>query len=279
MRKVHYSATQRDSIWRIWSGIIRSFSASHALALRLFKRDLNAEYRRTILGIFWAFIPPLLTSGLWIFLRSNNVISFGATSVPYPLFVLTGTMLWQIFNEAINAPLASVGANKNLLLKINIPREGLLFSGLYMLLFNLTVKMIIIALAFFIFGQGISIRILLFPVGVASIILCGFSLGLLLVPIGMLYGDLRRILIAVLPFLMYLTPVIYPPVKNGFLGVLTSLNPMAILLNTTRDALTDQPLTSLNEFLLINVVVLLLTFLGMAIYKISMPLIIERIGS
>ena len=67
-------------------------------------------------------------------------MSFGETSVPYPVFVLVGTMLWQIFTESILAPLKAINTNKALLIKINVSREGLLLSGIYEVLFNVIIE-------------------------------------------------------------------------------------------------------------------------------------------
>jgi lipopolysaccharide transport system permease protein len=124
-----YSADTTDrSIASHFRDIFRELPEAHELGSRLFKRNIKAMYRQSLLGITWALFPPLITAGLWIFLRGNNVMSLGETSVPYPVFVLVGTMLWQIFTESILSPLKSITTNKAMLIKINIPREGLLLS-------------------------------------------------------------------------------------------------------------------------------------------------------
>ena len=275
-----YSTEQGgQSIFRLLAEIFRSLPDAHELAQRLFKRNIKAMYRQSVLGVFWALLPPLVTAGVWIFLRSSNVANLGETSVPYPVFILTGTLLWQMFSESVNAPIISVNSNKSILVKINIPREALLLSGIYNLLFNLVIKLGLLTVIYIYFRQELSLNMLLAPLGIAAIMVLGFSLGLLLVPIGMLYTDIQKGIALMLPFLMYLTPVIYPMKTEGLFGVMMKLNPMASLITETRNWLTLQPTYDLGIFVTIFVSSLFLLVFGLVIYKISMPMIIERIGS
>lgn len=274
-----YSASNRVNFGRSLKETIRQFPAAHRLAIRLFKRDLKAQYRQSVLGLFWTIVPPLTTAALWIFLKGNKVIDFGDTGVSYPLFVITGTLMWQVFSDSFNAPLRSVSSNKSVLVKLNIPREGLLLSGVYSMFFNLLIKLFFLGVVFVYFEQDLTVSILLFPIGLLSIIICGFSLGLILVPIGMLYGDIQRIITIALPFAMYLTPVIYPPKMEGKMALLLQLNPMANLLTTTRNWFTSQPVSDVPTFIFLTTFFFLLMLIALAVYRISMPIIIERIGN
>lgn len=260
--------------------IIRDLPDSHELGLRLFKRNLKALYRQSLLGFAWALFPPLMTAALWIFLRSNNVMSMGDTGISYPVFVLTGSMLWQIFTESIQAPIKNVSANKSMLVKINIPKEALLLSGIYELLFNVLIKIGLLAIIFVFFRQEIGLSLLMVPVGIAAIIICGFSIGLALTPIGMLYQDIQKGLTVILPFLMYLTPVVYPkPTGDGIVAQIMKVNPMATIIPETRNWFTAQPGEALTMFWMYTGFFALLLFLGIVVYRLAMPMIIERIGS
>lgn len=68
------------------------------------------------------------------------------TGIPYPVFVFTGTLLWSILVDSFNAPLGQVNAKKPLLAKINFPREALILSGVYQILFNAAIKIGILLL-------------------------------------------------------------------------------------------------------------------------------------
>lgn len=260
--------------------IMDDFPQAHELGLRLFIRNLTALYRQSLLGFAWALLPPLATAALWIFLSGNHVVSMQDAGVSYPVFVLTGTMLWQVFSEAILAPLTQVTENKIMLSKINIPREGLLLSGLYQLIFNTIIKVFLLAVVFFAFRQPFNLPSLLFvPVGLFSIGLAGFSIGLFLTPLGMLYQDINRGLTILLPFLMYLTPTVYPVPRGGVVGLIMKFNPIATFITQTRNGFIAQPLYDIQFFWLYIFGFAILLLISLVAFRLSMPMIIERIGS
>ena len=276
---IYSAGSSGRSLFGILRDIFRELPEAHELGARLFKRNLKAMYRQSLLGFVWAVVPPLITAALWIFLRGSNVMSVGDTGISYPVFVLIGTMMWQVFSEAMQSPIKNVVSNKAMLTKINIPREALLLSGIYEVLFNVLIKLGLLAIIFVVFKQPVGLSLLLVPVGILSLLLCGFSLGLIFTPVGVLYTDIQRGLAVVLPFLMYLTPVVYPKPKGGAVGLIMKLNPVASLLPETRNWFTGLPTENLQLFIIYSVGFLLLLLLGLVIYRLAMPMIIERIGS
>ena len=276
---VYSAEASNQSFNYVLVAILKEIPVAHELGLRLCKRNIKAMYRQSLLGFAWALLPPLITAGLWILLRSNNVMDVGNTGISYPVFVLTGTMLWQIFTESVLAPIRNVTANQSMLTKINIPREALLLSGVYEVLFNTLIKLGLLAVILVFFRQTVDVYLLLVPVGIFAIILGGFAIGLVLTPIGVLYKDINYGLVIALPFLMYLTPVIYPKPTTGLVGTIMKFNPMATLIPETRLWLTGQSGEAAGMVWLYAMVFTFLLFLGIVIYRVSLPMLIERIGS
>lgn len=258
--------------------IIKDIIPANELAIRLFIRDIKSQYRQSVLGFIWVLIPPLLTAGLWIFLNNHKIVNVGETLIPYPLFVMIGTILWQVFAEAVNQPRMSVTTNKPMLTKINFPREALLISAFYTLIFNLGPKLLVLAAACYFFKIEITPGIIFFPLGVLMISLLGFAIGLLLTPPGLLINDVARGIGIILPFAMYLTPVIYPAPVSGNFALLMHYNPLATLLSSTRDWLTGHLDHIPYEFTIISGFTLLFLLIGVLAYRISMPIITERFG-
>ena len=252
---------------------------AHALGVRLAKRNIKAMYRQSLLGYFWTVIPPLITTMVWVFLNSQSVVNIAVTDVPYPLFVVTGTMLWQIFSESVSAPLRGVGSGKSMLAKINFPREALVLTGIYTVFFNTLIKLGLIALIFAIYGFLPDISALFALFGVISLIIFGSSVGLLLTPLGMLYSDINKGITIVLQFAIYLTPVIYPEPTSGTAASLMQYNPVAPLITTTRNLLLGSPAPGIYDFLVISLISFALFILGLFFYRMAMPIIIERVGS
>ncbi len=120
--------------------MFRDLARSRELAWRLAIRDVKAQYRQAFLGMLWAFIMPLAHTVTWVFLSRAGIIAVGETTLPYPIYVFSGTMLWAILVDAVNAPLQQTGANRAALGKLNFPREAIVVSGIYQTIFNGSIK-------------------------------------------------------------------------------------------------------------------------------------------
>jgi lipopolysaccharide transport system permease protein len=249
------------------------------LGWRLFVRDTSAQYRQSILGYFWAVFPPLVASLPFVFLNSQGVVSMGETKIPYAAYAMIGTIIWQVFVDALGSPLKTVSAAKSMLTRINFPREALLLAGLGMVIFNFLIRFVLLIGVFAWFKIVPPPSALLFPVGVIALTMVGFMIGVLLTPLGMLYNDIQQTIPVAATFVMFLTPVLYPQPGSGLAGVIAAWNPLTPLVMTTRDWLTVGTSSHLVSFSIVSVSAGFLLFLGWAIYRIALPHVISRIGN
>lgn len=259
--------------------MFRELLSCRELAWRLAVRDISAQYRQTFFGFLWAIILPLANTLAWIFLSRSGVVTMSETTLPYPIYVFTGTMLWAIFMDALNAPLQMTTASKGMLAKIHFPREALLVAGIYQTLFNASTKVALLIGTLLVLGFYPGWGLLLFPLGIFSLILVGTTIGLLITPVGLLYTDVGKAIPLLMQFLMYLTPVVFPMPKEGWAATLFQLNPLTPLILTARDWLTGFSPEHLSYFLLVNVVAAFLLFIFWIVFRLAMPILIERMGS
>ena len=207
------------------------------------------------------------------------MVNLGKTDIPYPVYVMVGTTLWQVFTESLNAPLKSVIAAKPMLAKINFPREALIVSAFYDVLFNLLIKSIIIVGIFVYFKVPLTWGLLMAPMAILILILLGMAIGLLLTPLGTLYTDVTQGLTVVTSFWFYLTPVIYPPPQSFPYSLMTTLNPVSPILTGARDLLTKGVVTNMGPFLVVSLLTILGLFIAWMIYHIALPILIERMSA
>jgi lipopolysaccharide transport system permease protein len=263
----------------LWREMVADLWTGRELAWRLAVRDISAQYRQSFFGVLWALIIPLANTAVWLFVTGSKVVQVAATPIPYPVFVFTGTLLWSILIDALNAPLMQVNANKTLLAKINFPREALIISGIYQTLFNGAIKLGILLLVLPVLGVHPGWGGLLIPVGLLSLVLTGTAVGLLITPLGVLYGDIGRGIPLITQFLMYLSPVVFPLATTGWTGTLMRLNPLTPLILNARAWFTGQPPQLLGEWILTlggSAVLLLLMWM---VYRLAMPILIERMSA
>jgi lipopolysaccharide transport system permease protein len=258
--------------------MFRDLRASRELAWRLFVRDTSAQYRQSMLGYVWAFLPPLMASLPFIFLNSQGIVSIGDTPIPYPAYAMIGTIIWQVFADALNAPLKTVAAAKSMLVKINLPREAILLSGLGQVIFSFLIRLVLLTLVFIWFKIVPSVTVLLFPIGVFALIVVGFTLGVVLTPLGLLYNDVQQTIPIATTFLMLLTPVVYPPPNSGLAAMVAQWNPLSPLIVVTRDWMTTGDATQMAAFVFITTAAIVLLFAGWIIYRLALPHIIARMG-
>ncbi len=266
----HPGAVVRDIFADLWSG--------RALAWRLFVRDLRAAYRQTLLGYVWALLPPLVAAATFIFLQSQGITRIEVVGLPYAAFALMGTLLWQIFADALVSPSASLTSARAMLVKVNFPREAVLLGGFYMVVFNALIRVVLLAAVVAFWRLPVGPTLAFLPVALLGLMAAGFAVGLLITPVAGLYGDASRAIPIVSTFWMLLTPVVYPPRTGGIAGWLATWNPLSPLVMTARETLTGQTLAHLEPFFIVSTGSVLLVLLGLVGFRIAMPHLIERMG-
>src|SRR5438445_1286052 len=196
---------------RLVRSMIRDLSASRELAWRICARNIAAQYRQTALGYVWAVVPPLMTSLVFIMLNSAKLLMTGEISIPYPVYVVLGTVSFGLFFDALNAPLSAVGGAPGMLSKINFPHEALVLAAVEQLLFNFAVKATLVAVVLVAFRVPVQPTAPLAAIPLAGLLVMGVALGVLLVPIGVLFQDVIQSLSFAGTGLVFLIPAAYLP--------------------------------------------------------------------
>jgi len=257
----------------------RDLDSSFYLARKLAYRDISAQYRQTALGYFWAVLPPLINTLIWVFLNATNVVKIENTGIPYPAYVFVGTILWQLFIESITAPLKQISVNRSMLTRVNHPKEAIVISGQMQVLFSFVVKIIVLLPALLFFGVDIKLTALLLPVPFLGLMLLGNIIGLFILPVGALYKDVQEgIGIITLP-LMYLAPVVYPMPKEGFLRHAMMFNPVTYLITASRDCLYGCMSDAFFFSIAICLAASILVLCGWILYRVALPILVERMDA
>ncbi|MCB4799685.1 ABC transporter permease [Neotamlana laminarinivorans] len=274
-----YKKENSLSFFKLLKGSATDICKSRFLARQLAERDIKAQYRQSYLGIIWAFIMPITTAIVWIFLSSSGTVQLSDTGISYPVYVFSGTLIWSIFKEALMMPTSSTNSARGLLSKINFPKEALILSGIYKMLFNSLFKIVLLFVLMLIYKISFSFTLLLFPLGLLSLILLGVSVGLIVTPFSMLYNDVGKIINLGLSFFMYVTPVVYALPDTGLMKTIMELNPLTYVIGITRDILFGGTFTYLMPYLGVVLISLPILVLGLVWYRLSIPVIVERLSA
>lgn len=203
-------------------------------------RDIKVKYKQTSLGILWAILQPFLLMVVFtiFFGRALNVPS---DNIPYPVFVFSGLLLWNIFSSGLSNSSGSMVSNAAIIKKIYFPRLIIPMSAILVALFDFLMAFIIYLALLVYYNQEVSLMILVYlPVSILITILATFGLGTLIAALNIKYRDFRYVMPFIIQILLFITPVIYPVsiVKHQWMQYLISLNPMTGAIDLLRSTIT-----------------------------------------
>ena len=257
--------------------LVSDARAARFLAWRLFVRDVSAQYRQTAFGYLWAALPAVFNALVWVALQSAGVISVKTSGVPYVAYVLAGTMFWQLFVDALNAPLKQLNLNRAMLNRVNVPTEAIIASGVGQVLFSFVVKVVVLAIVLVVSGAPVKWTAPAVLLPAFALLVVGSVIGIILAPLGMLYRDIEQGLTVVVAPLMFLTPVIYSVPKSGVLEKIMRVNPLTPMFEVVREFLFGGVGPYLTELGIVSGVAFALGIVGWLVYRLSLPVLIERI--
>lgn len=274
-----YTSSKNISFRSIFKDSIDGFLSGFYLSKLFVVRGFTVKYKTSYIGFFWEIVPSLTTAVVWIFLRASGAVETTDVSIPFPLFVIIGTTMWSLITESINKPLGSLLEYSSIISKINIPRESLLLIGFFNALINHGIKLILVVLLMIYYQIPLSLSLLYFIPIVILTVLLFMSIGVFLMPLEYMLPDIGKIKNYVLMGLMYVTPVVYANPGKGLVSTIMSYNPLSYLIDGLRNCLTGYSLPMPGFFIGMLFVTLLLFFLAVVVYRITIPIIIERISS
>ncbi len=267
-----------DALLEALSSLWFGFAGARALAWRFFLRDTRAAHRQSLLGYTWLVVPPLANTLVWVFLNGQNIVRIDTGNVPYPIFVLAGTVVWGAFNATLVAMLAVVNETKGILSKVNFPHESLIYCALMKSALEATLPLLLMVPAVFIFKLPWNPSMLLFPLAIPAAMLLGAAVGILAIPVSALYPDVTRIIHLGLRFGFFVTPVVFALPREGIARAIMAVNPLTPIIVSGRAWLAGAGESMPLAFCAIFLACLALAALGLVFFKVTIPHIIERLS-
>lgn len=194
------------------------------LLSQLVSRDFKTRYKRSILGVLWSMLNPLLTMSVQ-YIVFANLFKWDVDN--YAVYLLIGTVTFNFFSEATQAALTSITGSASLITKVYIPTYVFPVAKVLSSCINLCFSTLALYLIIFIQGIDLNFYHLLIPV--MYIMLIGFAvgIGLILSSLMVYFRDTQFLYGVVIVLWMYLTPLFYPVdiIPQQWMGIY-SLNPM-----------------------------------------------------
>jgi ABC-type polysaccharide/polyol phosphate export permease len=176
----------------------------------LFRRDLQAKYRGSALGVLWTIVNPIMLMGVYLLVFSVMWSTRFAAVSHYPLFLLSGLAIWTFFAAALQSATRSMLDNANLIRKIRFPRQLVPLSvvGAHLVSFA-AMLVILLVLNGILLPRVRATELLAIPLAALVVGLVS-GLALTFASLNVLFRDVEFIVAAALVPWFFLTPVIYP---------------------------------------------------------------------
>lgn len=201
---------------------------------QLIARDFKVKYKRSILGVVWSLLYPILTMTVMALVFSN-VFKFSTPGVNYLVYLLTGLIMFNYFNEASNLSMSSVVANFSLLNKIYIPKYIFPLSKCLFVGINFALTLIPLYAIILITGTPLNVYHLMLPYVFICLFIFTLGVGLILSAVSVFLRDMFYIYGIIMTLWMYLTPIMYDiRMISEEWQVYFKLNPMYHYINFAR---------------------------------------------
>lgn len=215
-----------------WADEMRDLVRFRTLLSELVRRDLTIRYKRSVFGVLWTMLHPLLLMLIFHVVFSGL---FQRDLPRYETYFLPAYIAWMFFSQTVTTGMASVAWNGPLMKRMRVPRSIFTLSTVISGVVNLVLALLILFALMFAVGAPFRPSLAVLPLSLLILALFTFGVSLALMSISVFFADVREMVQAGLPALLYLTPVIYPLsiVPERFRWIVAA-NPLTLFVDLVR---------------------------------------------
>lgn len=250
-----------------FKNIFTNFKKYWFLLSQLVSRDFKVKYKRSVLGILWSLLYPVLNMAVMALVFSN-IFKYSTPGVNYLVYVLSGLIMFNYFSEASNLAMGSIVANFPLINKIYIPKYIFPLSKCLFVGINFLLTLIPLYIVIFATGTGINIYHLFLPYAFICLFMFTLGMGLILSTISVFLRDMFYIYGIVLTLWTYLTPIMYDiSLISPKLQFFFKLNPMYHYINFIRRIILYGEMPTAFTFAVCGLSAVIVLVIGLIAFK------------
>ena len=235
---------------------IENFKKFQPLLYELVARDVKIKYRKSVLGVLWTLLNPLMMMIILSIVFSN-----------YSLYLLCGQILFNFYNEATSGAMTSILGNAPLIKKVYIPKYLFVVSRIASSSINILSSFCALILVMLFTRQELHFTMFLVVIPLVYLIVFSMGVGLILAALTVKFRDIMHLYTVFLTGLMYLTPVIYPmSMLPGWVYKIVSINPLTMIMVIFRNVVIYNTIPSVGEFIVPLIIVIVTFFLGLWVF-------------
>ena len=211
-----------------------NFQKYRYLLSQLVKRDIKIKYRRSVLGILWSFLNPLLTMIVLTIIFSTF---FARNIENYPVFFLTGKLVFDFYAGGSKSAMSSVINNAATIKTIYVPKY---MYSLAVILSNFVTFLLSLIILFGVMvftNVQFTIYLIFASLPILFLLIFTIGMGLILATVTVFFRDIEHLYSVFLTMLMYATPIFYPPeIVPESIKFIQTLNPLYAIISCVRSS-------------------------------------------
>ena len=214
---------------------IDTFWRYRNLLFELVKKGIKLKYRRSYLGIIWSLLEPVMTT---IVLTIVFGTLYGNKDHTFPLYILSGRLLYSYFAQGTKVSLKSIRQNSAMIKKVYVPKYLYPLSSVLYNFIIFLISLIVLVLLGIFTGNYPTLHWLLIAFPLLVLLIMTFGVGMILATIGVFFRDMEYLWSVALMLIMYMCAIFYEPerlLKSGFYWIL-KYNPLFCIIDIFRSA-------------------------------------------
>ena len=241
----------------------------------LTSREIKRKYSRSYLGIVWSVLNPLLMMAVLSMIFSQL---FQRSIENYPIYYLTGYILWQMFTGSTNAAMTTLIDNKMLLIKVKLPMEIFILARVYTALVNLGYSIVAYIVMLVVFGVKPDWTMLFSPVIILFLLIFSLGISFVLAMAYVFFGDVKHLYSVLLTLWMYCSAIFYPIDRmEGVIRKVIEFNPIFNYIDAMRNVVMYGILPSVWEIIRMVVWALFVYAIGYCIFRKNKNKVMQKI--
>lgn len=225
---------------------LRTIMKYRFLLGQLVGRDFKTRYKRSVLGVLWSMLNPLLTMCVQ-YLVFSNLFKWDVDN--YAVYLLIGTVTFNFFSEATQAALTSITGSASLITKVYVPTYVFPIAKVLSSCINFLFSTLALYLIIYIQGIPLNVYHLLIPVMYLALIMFSCGVGLILSALMVYFRDTQFLYSVLIVLWMYLTPLFYPvDIIPADMMEIYTLNPMYQYVTFFRTLVLDAVMPTAAQF-------------------------------
>ncbi len=215
---------------------LRNFYKYRGLMYEIVRKNIKLQYRDSILGMFWTFLQPLLTTIVLVFIFGNVFGKSSSGVVNYPIYLLCGRLLYEFYSQSTKRAMRSIRNSASVIKKVYVPKYIYPISNVLSNFITFFISLIVLVcfIVFFcVTGKNppnITPYIFLSPIPIVILLILAIGIGLILCTLDVFFKDIDYLYEVFCLLLFYMTPIVYKidalKISSKFFSYVLMANPM-----------------------------------------------------